>query len=100
VSRCVAVWCRVLSLGVGVVCREFVAACCGVLHCVAVYYTVLHCNAVRCSELHCVGLSCSLVFLRVAVWRNTATRKKIGVKVERRECVAVLQRDAVRCSVV
>jgi len=51
VSRCVTVWCRVLSLGVGVVCREFVAVCRGVLHCVAVYYIVLHCNSVRCSAM-------------------------------------------------
>jgi len=79
---------------------QCVAVCYIVSRCITLFCTAIQCDAVRCSELHCVGLSCSVVFLRVAVWRNTATRKKIGVKVERRECVEVLQRDAVRCSVV
>ena len=60
VLQCVAVCDNGVVLATGSsVMGLYVAACCSVLHCVAMCCSVLQCVAVCCSVLQCVALCCS-----------------------------------------
>ena len=75
-----------------------VAECCSVLQCVAVYCSVVHCVAVCCSVLQCVAVCCSVLRCVECVVQQQSL--DCTNSIARVSPLCVLQRAAVRCSVL
>jgi len=94
-------WCQYCHVKVNYSVIKFVAACCGVLWCVALYHQI------QCCSLKCVALSCSIVWQRIVVcalkyayhrWAGTSCEWVVDTSQRKAAHCSTLQHTATHCN--